>query len=69
MSFIVSKLELILNKKGDALLVKNINFKRFGTSIVFHTLFNDALYRALTPYLKFCLCVWISVPSVFGLKM
>ena len=51
MSYIVSKLELILNKKGDALLVKNTNFKRFGKSTVFHTLYNDAIYRTLTPYL------------------
>jgi len=54
--------ERILNKKGDALLVKNIDFKRFGKRILFHTLYNDALYRALTPYLKFCLCVWIRIP-------
>ena len=33
---IVSKYELTLNKKGDALLVKNINFKGFGKRVVPH---------------------------------
>jgi len=42
MSFTVSKHETTLNKKGDALLVKNINVKRFGKRVVFHTLYNGA---------------------------